>query len=33
MKLRDLVNCNTNNFAAVSLIANDKKIYTGSHFF
>lgn len=33
MKLRDLVNCNTNNFASVSLIANDKVIYTGSHFF
>ena len=33
MKLRDLVNCNTNNFAVVSLIANDKVIYTGSHFF
>ena len=33
MKLRDLVNCNTNNFVVVSLIANDKKIYTGSHFF
>lgn len=33
MKLKDLVNCNTNNFATVTLIANDKKIYTGSHSF